>query len=187
MSVQKSKAEIATIDCELVTIETSEVEFGFETANSISVEIQIDEQEAVPLIIKGRVIAQKPAQNTVTGNQITLTDNVFNPELVLALQGGKIKYDETDTNKIIGYEPPVSGSVEKIEPFKVNAYSAQYDASGSIVQYEKITYPNCKGNPIAFSSEDGTFRAPEYVINSAPKTGEVPYSISYVEEKPVLV
>ena len=35
-------------------------------------------------------------------------------------------------------------------------------------------------------SEDGAFRAPEYTINSAPKTGEAPYVISYVESLPVL-
>ena len=36
--VRKSKEEIATIDCSLVTIETAEGEFGFDTANQISVE-----------------------------------------------------------------------------------------------------------------------------------------------------
>lgn len=187
MSVKKSKAEIPTIDCELITIETKDGEFGFDTANSISVEPQVEEEDAVRLVIKGRLRAQKSAQSTLTGNQITLTDNVFNPELVLILQGGKIIYDTVNTKEIVGYEPPVAGSKDKGEVFKLNAYSAQYDASGSIVKYEKITYPNCTGVPIAFSSEDGTFRAPEYTINSAPKTGEAPYKIAYVKELPELV
>ena len=184
--VKKSKAEIATIDCCLVTIETTDGEFGFDTANQIAVEPQIETQEAVKLVVKGILRAQKPEESTITGNQITLTDNVFNPELVLALQGGTIKYDAEEPTKIIGYTPPVAGSKEKGKVFKLNAYSAQYDASGQIVQYEKITYPNCKGTPVAFSSEDGAFRAPEYVINSAPKTGEAPYDISYVAELPTL-
>ena len=183
---KKSKAEIATIDVCLVTIETADGEFGFDTANSISVEPQVEEQEAVKLVVKGILRAQKPAQKTLTGNNITLTDNVFNPELVLILQGGTIKYDAEDPKKIIGYTPPVAGSSDKGEVFKLNAYSAQYDASGQIVQYEKITYPNCEGSPVAFGSEDGAFRAPEYTITSAPKTGEAPYDISYVAELPVL-
>ena len=186
-NVKKSKAEIATIDCCLVTIETAEGEFGFDTANKIEVEPQIEEEDAVKLVIKGILRAQKPKNSTITGNEITLTDNVFNPELVLALQGGVIKYDTTDTNKIIGYIPPVAGSAHKGEIFKLNAYSAQYDASGQIVQYEKITYPNCQGVPVAFGSEDGAFRAPEYTINSAPKIGEAPYTISYVASLPTLV
>ena len=190
MAVKKAKAAIATIDCCLITIETgsdgSVKEFGFDTANKIEVEPQLEEEDAVRLIVKGILRAQKPKQVTITGNEITLTDNVFDPELVLILQGGEIVYDNQDTKKIIGYNPPAAGSSDKGEKFKLNAYSAQYDASGQIVQYEKITYPNCQGTPVAFGSEDGTFRAPEYTITSAPKTGERPYEIRYVDALPVL-
>lgn len=185
--VKRSKAEIPTIDCSLITIETEEGEFGFDTANSLGVEPQLDEQEATTLIIKGILRAQKPAKTTITGHQLTLTDNVFNPELVMILQGGIIIYDSNDPNKIVGYEPPVVGSTDKGQVFRLNGYSAQYDASGQIVQYEKISYPNCTGVPVAFSTEDGTFRAPEYAVNSAPKKGEAPYRISYVPDLPALV
>lgn len=186
MAVKKAKAEIATIDCSLVTIETEDGEFGFDTASSIAVEPQIEEEEAVKLVVKGVLRAQKPKTSTLTGNEITLKDNVFNPELVLILQGGAIVYDTQDPTKIVGYTPPVAGSTDKGEIFKLNAYSAQYDAAGTIVQYEKITYPNCQGKPVAFGSEDGVFRAPEYTISSAPKTGEAPYAITYVPELPEL-
>lgn len=186
-NVVKSRALIPTIDCELITIELEGEEFGFDTANQIQVETQLDEQDAVQLVVKGILRAQKPATRTVTGTQITLTDNVFNPDLVLALQGGTIKYDATDATKIIGYEPPVAGSSDKGSVFKLNAYSAQYNAAGLIVNYEKISYPNCQGQPVAFGAEDGAFRAPEYVIDSAPDTGEAPYVISYVDELPTLV
>lgn len=185
-NVKKSKAEIATIDCSLVTIETTSGEFGFDTANKIEVEPQIEEEDAVKLVVKGILRAQKPKTSTITGNEITLTDNVFNPELVVVLQGGKITYDSTETSKVTGYTPPVAGSSDKGTVFKLNVYTAQYDASGQIVQYEKITYPNCQGTPVAFGSEDGAFRAPEYTINSAPKNGEAPYTITYVPTLPTL-
>lgn len=185
--VKKSKEEIATIDCSLITIETKSGEFGFDTSNQISVEPQVEEEDAVKLVVKGILRAQKAATSTLTGNQITLTDNVFNPELVLVLQGGKIKYDPNNPDEIVGYTPPVAGSSDKGEVFKLNAYTAQYDASGQIVKYERISYPNCQGVPVAFSSEDGAFRAPEYTINSAPNTGEAPYDITYVKELPTLV
>lgn len=188
MPVYKSRAEIPTIDCELVTIvinngETTE-EFGFDTSNQIEVEPQTEVQEAVKLIIKGRLKAQKKQTITVTGNQITLHDNVFNPDLVIALQGGTATYA---SNKLTGYTPPVAGSVETTREFTLNAYSAQYNAAGQIVNYEKISYPHCTGQPIAFSSQDNTFRASEYVIDSAPDTGEAPYVITYVDELPTLV
>lgn len=183
---KKAKAAIATIDCSLITIETADGEFGFDTANKIEVEPQTEEEDAVKLIVKGVLRAQKPKTVTITGNEITLTDNVFTPELVLILQGGEITYDAENPKKITGYNPPASGSADKGEVFKLNAYSAQYDASGQIVQYEKITYPNCQGQPVAFGSEDGAFRAPEYTITSAPKTGERPYEIKYVDALPTL-
>lgn len=186
MAVKKSKAEIATIDCELVTIEADGKEFGFDTANQIQVEPQTEDEDAVKLVVKGRLRAQKPGQKTITGNEITLTDNVFNPELVLVLQGGEIVYDTTEPTKIVGYNPPVAGSNDKGESFTLNAYSAQYNAAGQIVQYEKIAYPNCQGEPVAFGSEDGAFRAPEYTIQSAPNTGQSPYNITYVDALPVL-
>ncbi len=182
----KSRAEIPTIDVNLVTIEIDGDEFGFDTANSISVEPQVEEEDAVRLVVKGILRAQKPGTSTLTGNKITLTDNVFNPELVVALQGGTITYDTVDKKKVTGYKPPVAGSAAYTESFKLNAYSAQYNAAGQIVNYEKISYPNCTGAPVAFSSEDGSFRAPEYTINSAPDTGQSPYEITYVDTLPVL-
>lgn len=186
--VKKSKAEIATIDCNLITIELKDGrEFGFDTANKLEVEPQIETTDAVKLVVKGILRAQKPEESTITGHKLTLTDNVFNPELVLVLQGGEIVYDPENTNEIVGYNPPVAGSRDKGEVFRVNAYTAQYDSSGQIVKYEKMSYPNCQGVPVAFGSEDGAFRAPEYTINSAPKTGESPYNLIYVKSLPILV
>jgi len=184
--VRKAKAEIATIDCTLVTISTLDGEFGFDTANQIQVEPQIDTQDNITLIVKGILRAQKPAISVITGNQITLTDNLFNPELVKILQGGTITVD-SETGDVMAYSPPISGSGERGEVFELNAYTTQYDSAGLVVRYEKITYPNCQGVPMAFGSQDGVFRIPEYTINSAPKSEEPPYTIEYVRALPALV
>lgn len=184
-TVTKSRAEIPTIDVSLVTIETDDGEFGFETANQIAVEPQMNEQDAVQLMIKGKLKAQKPAKSTLTGNQITLTDNVFNPELVKILQGGVIEYDPV-SKAFKKYTAPLQGSDDTGTPFTLNAYSAQYNAAGQIVNYEKTSYPNCTGVPVAFGSTDDEFRAPEYTINSAPDEGEAPYVIEMVDALPTL-
>lgn len=182
--MRKAKAEIATIDVALVTIEIGSEEIGFDTSDSVQVEPQIETTDAVKLILKGVLRAQKLQQDTLTGNTLTLRDNVFNPDLVLAIQGGTIKYDSTDTTKIVKYEPPVAGSADKGETFKLNAYSAVYDTAGILQKYEKTTYPNCVGTPISFNSEDGTFRASEYTIYSAPSDGEAPYTMTWPESLP---
>lgn len=196
LTTPKAVTEIPTIDVVLVVARTATAAYALDTASQIQVEPQIEEEDAVKLVVKGKLKAQKPAVSTITGNQITLTDNVFAPELVKLLQGGTIKYwtsaDKTAEGTeptefgISSYTPPTVGSGEKGEVFTLDAYSAQYDASGQIVQYEQITYPNCQGVPVAFGSEDGAFRAPEYTINSAPKKDEAPYSIKYVQALPVL-
>jgi hypothetical protein len=190
MAVTKAKLMAATIDCTMITIETGAdatlKEFGFETSNKILVEPQVEEQDAVKLIIKGKLIAQKPAKRTITGHRLTITDNVFIPELVLVLQGGAIIYDAVDTSKIIGYDPPAIGDTTGGEVFKLNVYTAQYNAAGQIVNYEKTTYPGCIGQYVAFNSEDGVFRAPEYIIDSTVDTGVKPYEIRYVDALPTL-
>lgn len=192
----KNITEIPTIDIVLLMLEAGTDSYILDTASKIAVEPQIETEDAVKLIVKGKLKAQKPETTTITGNKITITDNVFAPEVVKILQGGTIKYwtseaktseSETPTEYgISSYTPPTVGSGVKGEVFKLHAFSAQYDASGQIVQYEKITYPNCQGVPIAFSSDDGTFRAPEYTINSAPKKTEAPYGIHYVSELPTV-
>lgn len=185
----KKGTEIPTIDVALVTIQTYEDtnnELALDTANNIQVVVATETQDKVTLIVKGRLIAQKPEKTTVTGNTITLTDNVFNPELVKILQGGTIKYDSVDTGKVIGYTAPVVGSDDTGKIFKLIAYSAIYNEAGICTGYEKITYPNCQGVPVAFNSTDGTFRAPSYTINSAPAKGEAPYDIDIVEALPTV-
>ena len=182
MATTKSWAEgIPTIDVAMVVLRTGTVEIALDTSNSVEVEPQIEEADPVQLIIKGKLIAQKPATSTITGHQITLTDNVFTPEIAKILQGGTILGE----GLTLTYQPPVSGSDEKGEVFELDCYSAEYDSSGQIVKYEKITYPNCQGTPFAINTEDDTFRVTEYTINSAPKKGEAPYKISYVEELPI--
>lgn len=184
----KKGTEIPTIDVVLVTVSTADnaTEIAITTANKIGVTTDIETQDKVPLIVKGVLIAQKPAKNTITGHTLVMTDNVFTPELAKILQGGTIKFDLVDTTKVIGYTPPVAGSSDTGEIFTTNCYSAIYNAAGIIVGYEKVSYPNCKGNPIALNSEDGVFRAPEYTINSAPANGQAPYDMDIVTTLPAV-
>lgn len=191
----KKGTEVATIDVALVTLKVpGGAEIGLTTSNKVDVAPATETTDAVKNIVKGVLIAQKPAKTIITGNALTLTDNVFNPDLVKILQGGTIFYwaDAAKTSKtesetpygVAGYKPPVMGSNEAGEICEVSLYSAIYNAAGIITGYEKCTYPNCQGVPVAFGSEDGVFRAPEYTINSAPDKGEAPYEIEYVDSLP---
>lgn len=178
--------EIPTIDVALVTVSTNgnETEIGFTTSSKVAVTPQTETEDANKLIVKGVLIAQKMSTTTITGNTIVLTDNVLNPELLVILQGGQITYKSGSSGAISKYEPPVAGSADKGKPFTLNLYSAVYNAAGTIVNYEKTSYPNCQGTPWSPGSEDGVWRVAEYTINSAPNTGEAPYTIEYVDDLP---
>jgi hypothetical protein len=187
MALKKGN-EIPTIDVALVTIITANnaSEIALDTASKIAVSVETETKDGVKLVIKNALRAQKPAEVTITGNTIILTDNVFNPEVAKILQGGTITYNASNNNSITGYTPPVAGSTEKGEVFELSAYAAIYSAAGLVTGYEKITYPNCKGTPFGISSEDGVFRVSEYTINSAPNVGQSPYSIGYVANLPTV-
>lgn len=174
----------ATIDVALVVIETgtddSGLEIAIDTSSKVGVQVLTETVDAIKLVKNGKLLAQKRQKTVITGHNITLTDNVFTPLIVKVMQGGQL----SGTGDSLKYTPPVAGSDEKGEIFKLSMYSAVYDASGLIVRYEKITYPNCQGSPIGITSEDGVFRLSEYVISSSPKTGEAPYEISYTKNLP---
>lgn len=185
MAVTKKKATvIPTIDCNLVVVVTGDDSTGqqlaVDTASKVGIQTQTETTEAIKLVKLGKLLAQKGAVVTITGTQITLTDNVFTPELVKVLQGGTL----SGTGTAMTYTPPVAGSTDKGEVFKLQLYSAVYDESGQIKMYEVTTFPNCQGTPIAFDREDDTFSVAEYTINSAPKKGEAPYTISYATALP---
>lgn len=181
---QKKIKGSALIDVVLVVIRTGNdstgVEYALDTANQIQVEPQTETVDPIRLVVRGKLIAQKPQTTTITGHQITLTDNVFSAVIMKILQGGQI----TGEGDSAVYTPPVAGSDEKGEIFELDAYSAEYDAAGTIVRYEKITYPNCQGTPVTISRTNDEFSVPEYVINSAPKSGEAPYKQAWVTELP---
>lgn len=187
MALKKGN-EIPTIDVALVTVSTdgNATEIALDTANKVAVTPVIKTTDAIQLVIKNILRAQKPKKSVITGNTIVLTDNVFNPELMKILQGGTITYKTGSSGPITKYEPPVAGEAGGGEEFTLNLYSAVYNAAGTIVNYEKVTYPHCFGDPIAPSSEDDVFRVLEYTINSAPDIGEAPYTIEYVDALPVV-
>lgn len=194
MSAIKRANSIATIDVALLVVTTEETTprtFALDTASKIGIESQLETQDAIKLIIKGALKAQKGEEVTLTGTKITLTDNIFTPELVQVLQGGTILYwadaahEDTPTTTdagfgIASYTPVVAGTRPTPTYFTLKAYSAIYNAAAQITGYEVATYPHCYGEPVALSSEDNVFRAPEYTINSAPDTGEAPYVLDYI-------
>ena len=183
----KKVTKMALIDVELVEIvahNLAQDTYRWKTASNLDAELNITEGEATELIVNGTLIAQKRAKDVVTGSTLTVTDNVFSPEVVEFIQGGKAVYDEY--GKFKTYTAPIAGEEVRLEKFDFNIYTAQRDVAGDIVSYIKVGFPNCSGKPVNIKLENGTFFAPEYTITSSPSTGEAPYTITAIEELPSL-
>lgn len=177
--------EAATIDCCMIVLTPENgAPIGITSNVKITAEPQIETTEAVKLIIKGVLKAQKPESKTITGHTLTLTDNMTILEALPILQGGELKKDEQ--GNITGYTPPAVGQAYKPQKFTLDTYSSVLDTGGNVVKYEQITYPGCTGQPITLGSEDNVFRIHEYAITSAPGNGESPYVLAYVEALPTL-
>ena len=177
--------EVATIDAALIVLTPESGEgnaIGITTNTEVATEIQTETTEANKLLIKGVLKAQKKEKQTLTGIQITLTDNMTVLDLAKAVQGGSILRDEY--GKITKYTPQVIGEEEEQEKYTVEVYTACMDSSGDIIKYEKITYKHCTGQPFAYNAKDDEWRSAKYVFLSLPKQGEPPYEVEYVDELP---
>lgn len=175
----------STIDVVLVTFRQGDTEIAVVTSSKVGAESNLETEEAKTNIINGVLIAQKRGKSTLTGTTLTLTDNTFSADVVKMVQGGTIIYD-ADGVTITGYRPPKAGEIADLTPFEACFYTSEYDESGLITRYEKMTYPNCTSDPVAFSSEYNNFRTMEYKITSAAASGEYPYQLDYVDELPIV-
>lgn len=183
----KKVTNMALIDVEMVELVAHNIEqdtYRWQTASNLDAELNITEGEATELIVNGRLIAQKRAKDVVTSTTLTVSDNVFAPEIVQFIQGGEFVKDES--GEFISYTAPLAGDEVKATKFDFNIYTAQRDMAGDIVSYMKIAFPNCAGKPVGIKLENGAFFAPSYEIISSASAGEAPYTITAVEELPTL-
>lgn len=179
--------EKATIDCAMIVLTTEETTpkvYGFTSGTKIGVEANIETSEAIKLMIKGVLKAQKPEKRTLTGHTITLTDPMTIMEMLPLLDGGELVRDQT-TDEITGYRPPNTGATITKTKFTMDCYSAIMDGS-SVTGYEKVTYTGCEGQPFSPQSEDDVFRVNEYTIISAPTAGTPPFTLDIVDALPVI-
>lgn len=144
MSYKKGN-EIPTIDIVLFTIEDENGnQIGLNTASKIEVNPVTETNDGVKLIIKKRLIAQKPSSTVVTGNTIVLTDNVFNPQVVQMLQGGTLEYSKSYTNT-------AAGTVEAGKKYFAIA-------SGEYVTFD-LAKPLASGDKIVYNDVSGILEA----------------------------
>lgn len=155
-----------------------------DVASEAEVTAFISEGEEKELRVKNNIKAQNNTEDIVKGYDIRLVSATMVPEILALVDGGTIKYDDTDPNKIVGYDAPVVGETVKRTPFTAKIYTAEKDVDGSDVSYVCFNYLHCKGTPVNYSLVDGEFFAPELTFKSRPKMGEGPVNIDFLDELP---
>lgn len=173
----------ALSDVTMVEIKTKDSKtYTFDTADEVTIEEVLDEGEEQTLKIKGRLYANRAAEDTVLGNDITCKDNLMSPELLQIMQGGTIEKDTDGTFK--KYSAPATGATDNRTKFDCCIYTAEVSTDGDTGRYLKVTYPDCYGTSVPLTFQDGVYFTNSYTIKSRPAKGSSPYSVEFVTELP---
>jgi hypothetical protein len=165
----------------ITTVETEPKTYVFETASNVSTEEVTKTTEEQSLEIKGTVYANKPSKTIPIGYNLTLTNNVFMPEIAALLTGGKV--ESTSSSKVKFTPPPVGTSPKKTK-FRLDLYSEEDDEGGPTGDYLKVTFEGCEGSTYPIAMSDGSYFSNEMVIQSRPGAGKPPYTAEMVSKLP---
>lgn len=155
-----------------------------DVASEANVEAYVSEGEEKELRVKNVIKAQNKTEDIVMGYDTTLVSVTMVPEILALVDGGELRYDDVDPDKIIGYDAPAIGEPVERTPFTLHIYTEEKDTNGDTLSYVRFKYLHCKGTPVDYSLQDGEFFAPEMTIKSRPKKGERPVSIDFLDELP---
>jgi hypothetical protein len=181
--VELSLANIARVEIE--TEETTPKQYRLtDVASEAEVTAYVSEGEEKELRVKNVIKAQNKTEDIVMGYDIKLVSATMIAEILALVDGGTLRFDETEPKKVVGYDAPAIGTPVERTPFTLNIYTEEKDADGSTVSYVKFKYLHCKGKPTNYSLKDGEFFVPELTAKSRPKKGEEPVSIDFLDELP---
>lgn len=155
-----------------------------DVATDAEATVYLSEGERNPLRVKNRIHAQNNTEDIVLGYDLRFVNALMVPEVIALFDGGTLKFDDTDPDKVIGYDAPVMGEVVDRKPFTTHIYAEEKDCNGDTMRYIRFIYPHCKGKPVDYSYQDGEFFAPELEAMSTPKCGESPSSFEILDELP---
>lgn len=171
----------------VTTIEEPPKIYGFETASTVETEEVTQTTEEKNLEIKGTVYASKPSKTIVLGYNLTLTNNVFIPELAALFSGGTVETEgELSNKKFKKFTPPNVGSTPTKTKFKIDFYTEENDEGGPTGKYLKISFDKCEGVSVPITMEDGTYFSSEMTLQSRPGAGQPPYVAELVDKLPTI-
>jgi len=152
------------------------VAHGIKTAQKASIEVQYEEGEKSTLRGGDSILCVVEDSDTITGVTMKFTNAKFDADATLIIQGGTLIQDDTDPDSpiTIGWEAPMTADA-KPNPFKAEIYARNYNSSGIVDGYVKVTVPYCTGKMSSLAYADNEWSTPEFEIkgkeNSALSMG----------------
>lgn len=149
-----------------------------EVASKAEASAYISAGQDEELRVKNTIHAQNKTEDIVKGYEIGFsTVKAFLPVLAL-VDGGE--WDDASGK----YTGPVAGKPTERTQFTLNVYTEDLDYNGDIKGYVCFVFKHCKGTPVDFIIEDGTFIANDMKLKSSPRFGENVIEFEQVEELP---
>lgn len=180
-NVTLNQHALSDVSC-VEIVDTEDNSYVFDTSDEVTIEEVVDEGEEQTLKIKGKLYANRAAEDTVLGYDLTFKDNVMCPELLELMQGGTLTKGGGDAFE--SYEPPKIGTSATKKSFTTNIYTAEVSTDGDTGKYIKISYPGCKGSSVPMTFKDGEYYTNEYTVKSRPPKGSSPYKVTIVSALP---
>lgn len=156
--------------------------YNINTADEISCELSSEDAESTSLTIKKRTIAKKDGVDLVKGYDLKLKDNVFTPDLVADLQGGRVTKDTQGNFQ--SYTAPTVGVAPTLKSFTTSFFIEVVGEDGPTGEYLKYTFSKCKGSLLSPNFKDDEYYSSEYTVKSRPTLGTAAYTVTLVNELP---
>lgn len=178
-----------------VVINELDEKTGLEVVGSNPIFIKTAEEAKLKaLISKGdekilrtddEILATASTPDLVYGYDLEFKDNKFSINFLSLVEGGKIRYDEKETSKIVGYDSPMMSDGYLSKPFKTSIY-VEEKIGASVVGYVVFILNYCIGKAIDFEFKKGEFYSPTFAIEAKENTiAQKPVkSIDFVKELP---
>lgn len=184
--LENVKEGFAISDIAAVVITTATKKYLIKTGTEANFRTAVAAGQEKELRKKNTILALNKTDDILKGYDVDLTDVLVHPEVLAILEGGVVTNTADPEPTFSTYTGPVVGQPVVRESFALDIYCENLDTDGAPLSYTQFNLTDCKGKPTEFALKDGDFWTPKYTMESRPKKGQAPITISNVAAIPAV-
>lgn len=181
------RVEIEELDPATMDVKAEAIKHVIDCDSEIGLDPEINEGKKTVLRDAKRILAQAKEEDLLEAINLKLTTVKFQAKVLPIIQGGTLRFDATDKDKVVGYDAPtMTEGVTNKKYFKLSAYIENYEGE-NVLNYVKFTFPKCRGKVIKLDFKKEFF-APEFDVRATENTKlkKSAYSFDYIDALPVI-